>query len=100
MKMRRNSSDSFSPILPRSNITEGESFAAFTARVQGALDQLLITHDSGDVALIAHGGVCRAIVGSVLGVPMHNWLRLAQAYGCLNVIEWHDGSPVLVLFNR
>jgi alpha-ribazole phosphatase len=78
---------------------EGESFAAFTARVQAALDQLLITHKSGDVALIAHGGVCRAVVGSVLGVPMHNWLRLAQAYACLNVIDWYDGSPVLVLLN-
>ena len=78
----------------------GESFAAFTWRIEKALAQLLATHESGEVALVAHGGVCRAIVGSVLGVPMHNWLRLAQAYGCLNVIEWHDGSPVLVLLNR
>jgi broad specificity phosphatase PhoE len=78
---------------------KGELFVAFTARVQGALDQLLITHDRGDVALVAHGGVSRAIVGGVLGVPMHNWLRLTQAYGCLNVIEWSDGSPVLVSLN-
>jgi alpha-ribazole phosphatase len=77
----------------------GESFAAFIARVQGALDQLLITHSRGDVALVAHGGVSRAIIGTVLGVPVHNWLRLAQAYGCLNVIEWYDRSPVLVSLN-
>lgn len=78
---------------------KGESFAAFSDRVQGALDQLLSTHDSGDVALIAHGGVCRVIIGGVLGVPMHNWLRLAQAYGSLNVIEWYDRSPFLVSLN-
>ena len=79
---------------------EGESFAAFTARVQSALDQLLITHKSGDVALVVHGGVCRALLGSVLGVPMHKWLRLAQAYACLNVIDWYDGNPLLRLLNH
>jgi len=49
------------------NYPEGESFAIFTARVQSALDQLLLTHESGKVALIAHGGVCRAIISSALG---------------------------------
>jgi alpha-ribazole phosphatase len=77
----------------------GESFAAFVARVQTALDELLLTQQRGDLALVAHGGVCRAIIGSVLGVPMHNWLRLAQAYACLNVIEWYAGSPLLVSLN-
>ncbi|MGH9845038.1 MAG: alpha-ribazole phosphatase [Blastocatellia bacterium] len=77
----------------------GESFGAFTARVQGALDQLLMTHRSGEIALVAHGGVCRAIIGGVLGMPMHNWLRLAQKYGCLNVIDWHDLNPMLELLN-
>jgi alpha-ribazole phosphatase len=77
----------------------GESFAAFIARVQGALDQLRIAHDRGDVALIAHGGVCRAIIGRVLGIPRRNWLRLAQDYGCLNLIDWYDINPMLRLLN-
>jgi len=78
---------------------QGESFADFTARVQRALDQLLTTHDTGNVALIVHGGVCRAILGSVLGVAMHNWLRLAQDYGSLNVIDWYDHVPTVQLLN-
>jgi alpha-ribazole phosphatase len=77
----------------------GESFAAFTARVQRALEQLLITHGTGEVALVAHGGVCRAIIGSALGMPTRNWLLLAQDYGCLNVIDWYDVNPVLRLLN-
>jgi alpha-ribazole phosphatase len=77
----------------------GESFANFTARVQGALEQLMVTHQSGEIAIVAHGGVCRAIIGSVLGMPMGNWLRLAQDPGCLNVIEWYDANPVLQLLN-
>jgi broad specificity phosphatase PhoE len=77
----------------------GESFANFTARVQGALEQLMVTHQSGEIAIVAHGGVCRAIIGRVLGMPMRNWLRLAQDHGCLNVIEWYDANPVLRLLN-
>ena len=77
----------------------GESFACFTARVLKAVDQLLMTHKSGAVVLVAHGGVCRAIIGSALGMPAKNWLRLAQDYGCLNVIDWYDGNPILQLLN-
>jgi alpha-ribazole phosphatase len=82
------------------NYPEGESFAIFTARVQSALDQLLLTHESGNVALIAHGGVCRAIISSALGIPMKNWLRLAQDYACLNVIDWYAHNPTVRLLNR
>ena len=78
----------------------GESFAHFTARVLDALDQLLTSRNGDDVALIAHGGVCRAIIGSALGMPMKNWLRLAQDYGCVNVVDWYDGRPLLVSLNR
>jgi alpha-ribazole phosphatase/probable phosphoglycerate mutase len=77
----------------------GESFGVFTARVRSALDQLLTTHDSGNIALITHGGVCRVIVGDTLGMPAQNWLRLAQDYGCLNVIDWYDRNPTVKLLN-
>ena len=77
----------------------GESFVDFSARVQAALDHLRQTHESGDIALVAHGGVCRAIIGSALEMPMKNWLRLAQGYGCVNVIEWYGSNPFLVSLN-
>jgi len=77
----------------------GESFGCFTARVLKAVDQLLMTHKSGEVVLVAHGGVCRAIIGNALEIPAKNWLRLAQDYGCLNVIDWYDGNPILQLLN-
>ncbi len=77
----------------------GESFADFTMRIQRALDQLLQTHPNGEIALVVHGGVCRAIIGSVLEMPMRNWLRLSQDYGCLNVISWYELHPMLELLN-
>jgi alpha-ribazole phosphatase len=77
----------------------GESFACFTGRVLNAVDQLLMMHGNGEVVLVAHGGVCRTIIGSALGIPAKNWLRLAQDYSCLNVIDWYDGNPILQLLN-
>jgi alpha-ribazole phosphatase len=78
----------------------GESFAAFTARIQGALRRLLMTHLAGEVALVAHGGVCRTIIGGVLEMPMRTWLRLVQEHSCLNVIDWYGVNPVLRQLNR
>ena len=77
----------------------GESFASFSARVQAGLEHVMATHQNGEIALVAHGGVCRAIIGRALGMPMRNWLRLAQDHGCLNVIEWYETNPVLRLLN-
>ncbi len=77
----------------------GESFACFTGRVLNAVDQLLKMHSNGEGVLVAHGGVCRTIIGSVLGIPAKNWLRLSQDYACLNVIDWYNGNPLLQLLN-
>ena len=79
---------------------KGESFAAFNDRVQGALHQLLTNHDRCDVALITHGGVCRAIIGNALGMPAKYWLRLEQAYCSLNVIDWYDHTPSVKSLNQ
>jgi alpha-ribazole phosphatase/probable phosphoglycerate mutase len=77
----------------------GESFSTFAVRIQAALDQLVAAHPRGEIALITHAGVCRTIIGSVLEMPMRTWLRLAQDYGCLNVIDWYDLNPVLRILN-
>jgi len=60
---------------------------------------LLMMHSNGQVVLVVHGGVCRTIIGTALGIPARNWLRLAQDYSCLNVIDWYDGNPILQLLN-
>jgi alpha-ribazole phosphatase len=78
----------------------GESFADFMTRVQEALRELLSVNETWPIALVTHGGVCRVIIGTALGMPPCNWLRLAQDYGCLNVIDWYDENPMLSLLNR
>ena len=78
---------------------DGETFLAFNSRIEETVKDLLGKHAEGKVALITHGGVARAIIGTALGMPMRTWLRLAQGYGCLNIIDWYDGHPILDLLN-
>jgi alpha-ribazole phosphatase/probable phosphoglycerate mutase len=77
----------------------GESYSAFTDRVHLAMDRLLVAHPDGQIALVVHGGVCRTIIGRALEIPMRNWLRLAQNYGCVNMIDWYGANPVLQKLN-
>jgi alpha-ribazole phosphatase len=77
----------------------GESFAEFEARLLGALRRILAEHERGDVAVVAHGGVCRLVLGNLLGLEPSFWLRLAQDYGCVNIIEWCRGLPLIKRVN-
>ncbi|MHB8573483.1 MAG: histidine phosphatase family protein [Candidatus Dormibacteria bacterium] len=43
-------------------IPGGEGTAAFRARVDGVIDELVLRHPDGDIAVVAHGGVVHEIL--------------------------------------
>jgi len=51
------------------------------------------------IAVVAHGGVNRIILCEMLGMPLENIFRIEQDYACLNIIELHDGYPVVKALN-
>jgi len=53
----------------------------------------------GNIVIVAHGGVNRVILCHLLGIPLENIFRIEQDYGCLNIIEFYDGYPVVKLIN-
>ncbi len=68
----------------------GESFAHCALRVMAALDVILAA-TCGDILIAGHAGVNRIIISRVLGMPMENIFRIAQDYGCLNILAM-DGT--------
>jgi alpha-ribazole phosphatase len=48
-----------------------------------------------NIAVVAHGGINRILLCEWLGMPLENIFRIEQDFGCLNVIEMHDGFPVV-----
>jgi len=78
--------------LPRGG---GETFAAFSARIVAALGAIRDRHPNESVAVVTHGGVVRAVLLHILGLP---WLRMreVEAVGNTAVTEmlwqgdrWH-----------
>ncbi len=68
----------------------GENLADLSQRVIAAFAEV-VALAAGDVLIVGHAGVNRAILCHILGMPLQNLFRLGQDYGCLNLVS-HDES--------
>lgn len=66
----------------------GEPFDAMASRVRDALADVRCQCAGRTIALVAHGGVNRLVLADALGLPLASMFRLAQDYGCINVVEY------------
>ncbi len=64
----------------------GESFEDVQKRVLPAFKKM-ITPNAPQLIVVAHAGVNRVILCSLLGVPLAHLFRIGQDYACLNVLE-------------
>jgi broad specificity phosphatase PhoE len=82
----------FSPV-------DGESTIEVRERAVKAVDSLLSNHNSGHIAIVAHGGVNRIILCHTMGMPLENIFRIEQDFGAVNIIEFWEKYPVVKLIN-
>lgn len=80
-------------------IEGGESFEDLQHRVIPRLNDVLREHRGKKILLVAHGGVNRVIICNSLGLALDNLIRIDQAYGCMNIIDFFDDIPVVRLLN-
>lgn len=78
----------------------GESARDMAARAQAAFAELREVAGAGPLIIVAHGGPLRAIAGSLLGLPMENWLSLEFACGQASLFELQANRTLLKWFNR
>lgn len=71
----------------------GESFADLRERALAAAAEIRSDHEHA--AIVAHGGVIRAILADALEMPVRAIFRLDQPYGAISVVEWMDGTAVV-----
>ena len=76
-----------------------ESFEDVRQRVIPAFEGV-VAGSTGDVLIVAHMGVNRAILSHVLDMPLRSIFRLSQDYACLNVIALGEAGYTLQLMNR
>ncbi|HLC18228.1 MAG TPA: histidine phosphatase family protein [Thermodesulfobacteriota bacterium] len=86
--------------LSTDKVAGGESLVDLGKRVLPAVDELLGRHTGGSVLVVAHGGVNRVILSDAMGLPLDNFFKIEQDYGCLDVIDYFDdGIRVVKLLN-
>ena len=76
----------------------GENYAELEARALRAVASARAEFD-GTVVAVTHGGVVRAVLSDVLGVPADRIFRIAVAPASLSVVEWIDGTPTVLRVN-
>ena len=77
----------------------GESYADLRERVASAVDDVVAANRERTVALVSHGGVIRAALAVLLGLPDERAFSLDVGYARISVVDWFDASPVVRLVN-
>jgi len=76
---------------PAASLPGGESPLEVRDRAGPLLERVLAEEGGRDVVVVAHGGVNRVLIGSLLGLGLERALRLRQDWASVNVLE-HAGG--------
>ncbi len=69
-------------------IPGADSLEDVRVRATGALRRIVARHREAPVAVVAHGGVNKLILLTLVGAPLSSFWRLAQTNACVNVLEF------------
>lgn len=78
----------------------GETVEEMRNRAMAAVQEIMRRHAGERVVAVAHGGVNKAILLTLLGAPLASYWRLRQANACLNVLEVGNGPVQLLVLNQ
>jgi len=77
----------------------GETYRALRDRAWPFFESLACRGDWERIVVVAHGGFNNAVLGRVLGVEGPRLANIEQDFGCVNMIDFVSGRPVLRLVN-
>ncbi len=78
---------------------DGESLEELAARVLPAFRGICVREKDKNVIICAHAAVNRVILCDALGAPLESFFRLEQDFAALNVIDLHEGAPLVRAMN-
>ena len=80
----------------RVQIPGAEPLDAARARVSAAIHEIVARHQDSQVAVVAHGGVNKLLMLTLLDAPLSSYWRMRQDNACINIVEV-DGNRGRVL---
>jgi alpha-ribazole phosphatase len=79
---------------------DGESFESAQRRSMDGLTRVVKESRDQTVAVVAHAGILRIMIFSLLEMKLSRLFRIGQEYGAINIIDiWDDGNLTLNLLN-
>ena len=81
-------------------IPGGETIEEMRERAAAAVDEIRRRHEGETVAAVAHGGVNKTILLTVLGAPLSSYWRIRQHNACVNVLEYQGDRAVMLIMNE
>ncbi|MCX5799686.1 MAG: histidine phosphatase family protein [Proteobacteria bacterium] len=79
---------------------QGEPLTDAQKRIAGGFEEKIRKHDGQTIAIVAHGGTIRIIICVVLSLKLSQIFKIAQDYGCINIIDiYENNNAILKLMN-
>jgi len=79
---------------------QGESFRHARKRSMEGLRRIVKDSRESTIAIVAHAGILRSMIFSLLNLRLARLFRLGQDYGCINIVDiYDDGAASLNLLN-
>lgn len=78
----------------------GERYADVERRALRAVETLHGELAEGAVVIVTHGGIVRAVLADVLGIPDDRIFRIAVDPASVSIVEWWDGIPTVRAINQ
>jgi len=75
---------------------EGETLRDAKRRIENAVNGIITGNRGRNVAVVAHGGVLRILLCSVLDLKLSLLFRLGQDYGGISIIDVYDDNIATV----
>lgn len=75
---------------PGARYNGGDSFEEVNTRVVTALERLIAEPEWDTLALVAHGGINRLVIGWAFGTGLQTFAAIDQNTCCLNVIDFDE----------
>jgi broad specificity phosphatase PhoE len=85
--------------LERGGIDNAECAAAFRARLEPCLRQILAKHSGQQIAIACHGGVIRMLLAILLDWPFSKLAAFEIEYASVTQVIWVGSRPRLQLVN-
>lgn len=80
----------------QTRIPGGESLGNVAERCLAGLNKIISDNPNQNVLMVAHGGIIRIIVASVLGMDLNDYWKIKQDNVSLNIIEFYNRDRAIV----